>query len=172
VSGSYDESILIWHKDRDGKWIQAHTLKQQDAIANAERANLSEVARTTVAAQAQQLQAAQVLMTLPGNQAGGQNPNGQNGPANPHAHGQAMNPAVANVPTPVLAPAPPPVHHHHHHVHPRRPLPIDRTAARVFKLQFDARKIICASVDPRIVGWDFANGDEEIAEACPFFQGL
>jgi F-box and WD-40 domain protein 1/11 len=27
-------------------------------------------------------------------------------------------------------------------------------------------------VDPRIVGWDFACGDEEILEACQFFQGL
>jgi F-box and WD-40 domain protein 1/11 len=42
----------------------------------------------------------------------------------------------------------------------------------VFKVQFDSRKIVCASVDPRIVGWDFACGDEEILEACQFFRGL
>jgi F-box and WD-40 domain protein 1/11 len=66
---------------------------------------------------------------------------------------------------------PPPAHHHHHHGHQRRPQG-SSTAARVFKLQFDARKLICASVDPRIVGWDFACDDEDIIEASPFFKGL
>ncbi|KAL8826568.1 MAG: hypothetical protein Q9191_003719 [Dirinaria sp. TL-2023a] len=42
--------------------------------------------------------------------------------------------------------------------------------ARVFKLQFDARRIICCSQDPKIVGWDFANGDERIVEASRFFK--
>jgi len=41
--------------------------------------------------------------------------------------------------------------------------------SRVFKLQFDARRIICCSQDPTIVGWDFANGDAEIEEASRFF---
>jgi F-box and WD-40 domain protein 1/11 len=41
--------------------------------------------------------------------------------------------------------------------------------ARVFKLQFDARRLICCSQDPKIVGWDFANGDEEIIECSRFF---
>jgi len=41
--------------------------------------------------------------------------------------------------------------------------------ARVFKLQFDARRIICCSQDPKIVGWDFADGDSEIVEASKFF---
>jgi F-box and WD-40 domain protein 1/11 len=41
--------------------------------------------------------------------------------------------------------------------------------ARVFKLQFDARRIICCSQMPVIVGWDFANGDERIEEASGFF---
>ncbi|KAJ5322402.1 hypothetical protein N7452_010691 [Penicillium brevicompactum] len=170
VSGSYDETIVIWHKDGEGKWTQAHQLKQLDAIANTAHDNLSQMARNTVAAQAQHLQAAQVLMTLPGQQAGGQlpNANAHAGPANPHNQGQAMPPAAANG----APPNPLPAHHHHHHVHPRRPPFIPHNTARVFKLQFDARKIICASVDPRIVGWDFANNDEEIIEACPFFQGL
>ncbi|CAG8134215.1 unnamed protein product [Penicillium salamii] len=168
VSGSYDETIVIWHKDGDGKWTQAHQLKQHDAVANAGRENLSEVARTTVAAQVQHLQAAQVLMTLPGHHAGGQAPNANHAQAGPANHHNPLHapPAPANQATP----QPPPVHHHHHHV--RRPPLAPHSAARVFKLQFDARKIICASVDPRIVGWDFANDDEEIIEACPFFQGL
>lgn len=41
--------------------------------------------------------------------------------------------------------------------------------ARVFKLQFDARRIICCSQTPIIVGWDFANGDKRIEEASRFF---
>lgn len=41
--------------------------------------------------------------------------------------------------------------------------------ARVFKLQFDARRIICCSQDPKIVGWDFADGDEDIMAASAFF---
>ncbi|MCJ1232002.1 hypothetical protein MMC12_008683 [Toensbergia leucococca] len=41
--------------------------------------------------------------------------------------------------------------------------------ARVFKLQFDARRIICCSQDPKIVGWDFANDDEEIVACSRFF---
>ena len=43
--------------------------------------------------------------------------------------------------------------------------------ARVFKLQFDARRIICCSQDPKIVGWDFANGDEGVI-ACSRFFGV
>ena len=41
--------------------------------------------------------------------------------------------------------------------------------ARVFKLQFDARRIVCCSQDPTIVIWDFANNDAEIIEASQFF---
>ena len=41
--------------------------------------------------------------------------------------------------------------------------------ARVFKLQFDARRIICCSQDPKIVGWDFANEDPQIMECSRFF---
>lgn len=44
-------------------------------------------------------------------------------------------------------------------------------ASRVFKLQFDARRIVCCSQDPRIVGWDFAAGDPAIIEASQFFIG-
>ncbi|CAG8156644.1 unnamed protein product [Penicillium olsonii] len=178
VSGSYDETIVIWHKDGDGKWTQAHQLRQHEAVTNAACDNLSQVARTTVAAQAQQLQAQQLQATQQGIQimmanAHGPNAHGPNatpaqaGPANHHNQAQAT-PVLANA----TLPNPLPAHHHHHHVHPRRPAVVPHSTARVFKLQFDARKIICASVDPRIVGWDFANEDEEIIEACPFFQGL
>lgn len=199
VSGSYDESILIWHKDRDGAWSIGHRLRQADAVANAARGNLSESARAAVStqAQAQQLQAAQVLMTLPAQGTQAQNgevtTDAETGSESPPATNN-VTPApaegVANQPTATPAvdapPPPPPValinqhlnslaagHHHHHlHAHPRRQLAQPPPTSRVFKVQFDSRKIICASVDPRIVGWDFACDDEEIIEACPFFQGL
>lgn len=48
---------------------------------------------------------------------------------------------------------------------------VQSSVSRVFKLQFDARRIVCCSQDSRIVGWDFANGDPEIVEACRFFVG-
>ncbi|KFY21685.1 hypothetical protein V493_07197 [Pseudogymnoascus sp. VKM F-4281 (FW-2241)] len=44
--------------------------------------------------------------------------------------------------------------------------------ARVFKLQFDARRIICCSQTPIIIGWDFANGDSKIEEASRFFGAV
>ena len=59
--------------------------------------------------------------------------------------------------------------HQHHNNNNATPSPGN---ARVFKLQFDARRIVCCSQDPRIVGWDFANGDDAIIEASRFFQGL
>jgi F-box and WD-40 domain protein 1/11 len=45
------------------------------------------------------------------------------------------------------------------------------SVSRVFKLQFDARRIVCCSQDSRIVGWDFANGDQDVMEASKFFIG-
>jgi F-box and WD-40 domain protein 1/11 len=44
-------------------------------------------------------------------------------------------------------------------------------AHRIFKLQFDARWIMCCSQDTRIMGWDFAADDESVAEASRFFLG-
>ncbi|KAK7948469.1 WD domain-containing protein [Apiospora aurea] len=60
------------------------------------------------------------------------------------------------------APAPVPAQHHPHIA------PADQNP-RVFKLQFDARRIICCSQTSTIVGWDFYNGDPELEEACRFF---
>ena len=37
-----------------------------------------------------------------------------------------------------------------------------RDSNRVFKLQVDARRIICCSQNREIVGWDFANGEREL----------
>jgi F-box and WD-40 domain protein 1/11 len=60
--------------------------------------------------------------------------------------------------------------HHHHHNAQHHHLPTNM--ARVFKLQFDARRIICCSQTSVIVGWDFANGDEQIIEASRFFAPI
>jgi F-box and WD-40 domain protein 1/11 len=68
-------------------------------------------------------------------------------------------------------PPPPPVNEvqaqaalHQAHI----PAP-ENAPARIFKLQFDARKIVCCSQAPVIVGWDFYNGDPELEEASRFF---
>ena len=101
--------------------------------------------------------------------------------------------------TQATAPQPHQHHHHHHHHHHNhnnnnananvnananpnpavnanananaQALAAQQSVSRVFKLQFDARRIICCSQDPRIVGWDFAAGDPEIIEASRFFAG-
>ncbi|KAG6088388.1 hypothetical protein E4U30_004955 [Claviceps sp. LM220 group G6] len=56
-----------------------------------------------------------------------------------------------------------PITPHHPHIVSENP------PARVFKLQFDARKIVCCSQAPVIVGWDFCNGDGELEETASFF---
>lgn len=82
-----------------------------------------------------------------------------------HAHQQQQQPGQPNQPQPGAVH----VHHHHHHHHHPAAAAQAGTNSRVFKLQFDSRRIICCSQDPTIVGWDFANGDEEIATASRFF---
>jgi F-box and WD-40 domain protein 1/11 len=72
-------------------------------------------------------------------------------------------------------PAPPAPHHHTHpgvpHVHAIHHANIP-SMARVFKLQFDARRIICCSQMTNIVGWDFANNDAQIIAASKFFAPI
>lgn len=53
---------------------------------------------------------------------------------------------------------------HHPHIGPAESAP-----ARVFKLQFDARRILCCTQAPVVVGWDFCNADPELEEAARFF---
>jgi F-box and WD-40 domain protein 1/11 len=105
-------------------------------------------------------------------------PAANNANANAATHNAAGNNAnAANATTAQGAAGPAnaaPHHHHHHHHHPPHPLaaPLNAnngTNSRVFKLQFDARRIICCSQDPTIVGWDFANGDKDIMLASQFF---
>lgn len=86
----------------------------------------------------------------------------------------AATPLPVPLPTPTPAPAqpaqvptqhtaPPPAHHHPHIA------AAENAPARVFKLQFDARKIVCCSQAPVIVGWDFCNGDPELEETARYF---
>ncbi|KAF4459681.1 putative F-box WD-repeat [Fusarium albosuccineum] len=83
--------------------------------------------------------------------------------ANTHAPGAPpAQPIVAGQPVPqnMLQAA----GHHHPHI-----AAAENAPARVFKLQFDARKIVCCSQAPVIVGWDFCNKDPELEEAVRFF---
>jgi len=79
------------------------------------------------------------------------------------ANPSILPPALATAIAPAPAPAPAHVAAPHHHNH----LP-----DRVFKLQFDARRVICCSQTTVIVGWDFANNDEQIIEASRFFAPI
>lgn len=98
-------------------------------------------------------------------------------------NGQTPTSTAAPVPVPAPAqpayvppahqqPPPPQTHgqdahqptHHHPHI-----AAAENAPARVFKLQFDARKIVCCSQAPVIVGWDFCNGEPELEETARFF---
>lgn len=87
--------------------------------------------------------------------AAGSNPAGGNGGGGAAA---APNNNVAGGP-------PPPGGQHRLHPHaPEVGMP-----TRIYKLQFDARRIICCSQTSVIVGWDFCNGDPALEEVARFF---
>ncbi|KAI9792852.1 MAG: hypothetical protein M1833_001011 [Piccolia ochrophora] len=280
VSGSYDETVIIWKRDSEGKWVIGHRLRQEDAAraaasqttrpqpVNAMRASTqpqpSSAELLLALTQAQDSQAPSSQHAAPHNnaqpvstlqqqilqhqqilhqqqllQAAIANPalqmsinhHYQNNPNTPipyhqiqaqlNAHFAAQAHAQQTQQTaPITQPPPPPPlipqnnnnntnnntatttataaannhhNHQHHHHHPHPPLAAGPAQpglpaiglganqahpgggggnSRVFKLQFDARRIICCSQDPKIVGWDFAKGDEEIIAASRFFQGL
>ncbi|KAF2137563.1 uncharacterized protein K452DRAFT_301765 [Aplosporella prunicola CBS 121167] len=195
VSGSYDESIIIWKKAPDGKWVAAKRLLQSEAVANAGgrrrplRATQAHIQQQmqmmnaaaqaaqnhaqqpqpqTNTAQAAQQAAQQSLMQL---QHGVQQLTQQaqllqqQTQAQVHNAGAAPGAGGHGVGQPHAGHA----HHHHHHHHGQVPVVGTGSNSRVFKLQFDARRIICCSQDPTIVGWDFANGDQEVVAASRFF---
>ena len=211
VSGSYDETVIIWKRGPDGTWEKSQTLLQNDAVRaaggrprrpvnHAANANANHGAQhhnqpanaqapaqqnnfQALAQQAQaQAQAAQTLAlqanALHAASQAMHGPAANNANANAATHNAAgSNANAANATTAQGATGPAnaaPHHHHHHHHHPPHPLaaPLNAnngTNSRVFKLQFDARRIICCSQDPTIVGWDFANGDKDIMLASQFF---
>jgi F-box and WD-40 domain protein 1/11 len=275
VSGSYDETIIIWKKDADGRWIVGHCLRQEAAVRASAAVDIraynesrveaggapasvlgamatgsSAVANLPVPSASQIVQ--QTMQTsMAGLQTGIQNvmnigsslgnsalpatnlsrqpwmaPGAQQAMHQLQSHAQnVMQAAITQAtqqaqpnaaphqaqgtaaPTPAAqqpqeqppqtqpaqaqAPVPQPHHHHHHHHHHHnhnnnananvaananvnanaQAIAAQQSVSRVFKLQFDARRIICCSQDPRIVGWDFAAGDPEIIEASRFFVG-
>lgn len=234
VSGSYDESIIIWRKDRDGRWVIGQRLRQEDAARAASvppsnnrhihpdnpyaatqrqpgQATSTHPSSSSSNSQSPQ-QASQTQTTNQTPQQNTTSPRPQL-PVHPSIHGQANNaqqPPVTNwstlpsgnpqsqpqqqlpnqaANTSTALPGPPPGTQAPNAAPPQQPNQhvtvaphtFNRAApntggiqptSRVFKLQFDDRKIICASQDSKIVGWDFANGDREIEEACRFFTGL
>lgn len=233
VSGSYDETIIIWKKTPEDEWVIGHRLRQEEALR---AAGPPLIPRSDPQAQAQHTQATLNLANQIVNNQPDQAPP-------PPAQAQSQQPTQqssqvdvqndATLSPPVLPPPPPPpisdgqldqpnptlyqqmlaqaaqrqqgpsqpsrssqqqlagpvIHLQNPppgsaqaapHVRPRplRPVvaghpnqapPVGQPNARVFKLQFDARRIICCSQDPKIVGWDFANGDEQIMECSRFF---
>lgn len=225
VSGSYDETIIIWKKGADGAWEKSKVLYQSEAVRAAggrprrpvghihhvhpaaqnqnqnqqqhaaqgvQGANIQAMAQQAQAqaqAQAAHNLAQQTQVLHAASQAmHGNTTNGHPGAATaapppptttttttqgpiPAPHAQ-----TANAPQPAANPGAPNHHHHgaHHHHHHQahaaaQGAPATQGTSRVFKLQFDARRIVCCSQDPTIVGWDFANNDRDIVLASQFF---
>lgn len=215
VSGSYDETIIIWKKTENDEWVIGQRLRQDDALR---AAGPPLIPRSDAQAQAQaqanppnhafhhqqgnqappNFQAIGVQGPLPAHQIvqNAAQASSWNNPALPVAyrrllraqqHGNAgpsaaghqyagpsnapQNGGQGGNPQQQPGPRPPPFHAQHLRpaVPPSNSPPGGQPNARVFKLQFDARRIICCSQDPKIVGWDFANGDEQIIECSRFF---
>ena len=251
ISGSYDETIIIWKKASDGRWVIGHRLRQEEALRAAGGPLLSQSDiqsqqphdaahqnghgnnqpithaqpnQTQVNVQGWQNPTSAPQLTQQAMQTGvaavqaglhrsaylGSQPNTANpqllayqqllqqqmtfgsapASASPATGTANTVPAVSAQSTSTTASPLP--------LYPQQPLPGSAAAAqngtqqaaqnppaprpqvasavlpqpnaRVFKLQFDARRIICCSQDPKIVGWDFANGDERIIECSRFFD--
>ncbi|PWW74507.1 WD40 repeat-like protein [Tuber magnatum] len=170
VSGSYDETVRIWRKDIDGQWTDSHVLRQGGPENHHPRPAHHAV-----------------HPMMPGNPQQGTIPQAPIPQAAIQMHQvHTVGPALAGA---VAAAQLLPNHHHHFHHQPQPPPPPPQTQAqqqqmppahpipatsgthRIFKLQFDARWIICCSQDSKIIGWDFAAGDPGIIEASRFFEG-
>ena len=225
VSGSYDETVIVWKKDVEGNWQAKHRLHQHKLLqmngqnrrlvnvshwtppatttttqagepsqenstyspaaagpASATVAHASPVSHSTqimFAAAHNHLQ--QMPDTIPSRHAALPHsqpllPNSQlTEQANMHQHpsdqliGFTARPPVAAAtnntsnagPSALTAPAPAPGP-----VPQLTAMPVAPRSGesnRVFKLQFDARRIVCCSQNRTIIGWDFANGDPELA---------
>lgn len=257
VSGSYDQSVIIWRRDKEGVWKAAHHLRQEEAAVVAQRTEVllreaeaedsnefgSLVARTlSHTSLGHQLPGIDEVATLPIPHVHDSQPHLSSGvyialmdqvvPAGPEALRQALtnypgmlschsylqatieressaiiksqlrdvvadalvsiqdaqnrarvplssprhsgsNAATVATSTSLEPPNMPPSQHpdaNDGQPHLQTPAPPPENApARIFKLQFDARKIVCCSQAPVIVGWDFCNADVELEEAARFF---
>ena len=185
VSGSYDETVIIWKKTADDEWVIGNRLRQEEALTAAGPALPSRYEHDPLGGQDDQAGPVNPPQALsitpqqtnqatsstnpphPGNQAAPPNTNNiqntMNKPPQAAVPGQ-LAPLPAAFPMVTRLPA-----NAHGQVPPGAPPNGAQPNARVFKLQFDARRIICCSQDPKIVGWDFANGDEQIMECSKFF---
>lgn len=183
VSGGYDETIIIWKRARDGSWEPGQKLSQKEAIQPSVRRPRPLPPPLGGANPANTPAGHQLQLQLLSNA------------ANMAQQGQQATAAAAPIPANVIPPVPViPGGHLGNPLVPPGAAPAQMQAAaqamlaghngmaqdafeggnstaRVFKLQFDARRIICCSQDPRITVWDFANGDPEIEEASQFFVG-
>lgn len=179
VSGSYDETVIIWKKDSDGKWVPSRRLRQDEILQTRRRSRVQPAAapqqvtqqprqssadeqdaaaqpgpsNSSVSAPAPDIQLQQDIQQLAQYNAQQQ--------AQQHAQNQA-------------GPAGPPANHHHHHGHHgaaghHARHRVREDSNRVFKLQFDSRRIVCCSQNRVIVGWDFAAGDCDLEQASRFF---
>ena len=216
VSGSYDESVIVWKRDRKtGKWKMGTQLHQGQVVRGGRTrrqpaipppvAPVQTAATQAAAAGQQQGNAAAPTTNLAFAQQGlataqhahallqqGTAPNpaaalsmgaqlaqigttiqnmtqhtthtahiaqaGQTLATNTAAASAAAQHAPANPPAP--APAQPvagQVGQANVPIHP--PAPARSDSMRVFKLQFDARRVVCCSQNKVIVGWDFAASD-------------
>ena len=223
VSGSYDETIIIWKKTEDDEWVIGHRLRQEEALRASgppliPRSDPQAQAHATINLASQIFRNQQINQAGPVQgtiqapvqapfQAGGVQgplPGGQVAPNPAEAAASALRnaPPVQPQPTtmsgpqnwnnPALARAyqqliqgqqlgaaanPSHVTQANARIATRtlqagqanQTAPVGQPNARVFKLQFDARRIVCCSQDPKIVGWDFANEDEQIIECSRFF---
>lgn len=269
ISGSYDHSILLWRRDKEGVWKPAHHLRQEEAAAEVQRRDrdgmypspgltpagtpqpslspahyfvqqgplpLPNVHDSNPATSSAVYMALidelipagpaaleQALVTYPGLLAHGHYlytairrqvaphmrdafeqalmaAGVSNGQSNTGATAGTSSLArssslmtdpnaglgidLANVGGPAQTPAgrgqssgsrPTPSRHAdlppHPHIASAAP-PLEHLPARIFKLQYDARKIVCVSQAPVIVGWDFCNEDVELVEASRFFAKI
>lgn len=175
VSGSYDESVRIWRKDHEERWVPGPVLRQIPSPSLRTAAAAGAGAPANVQAQLaaiyqQQGHAPPVAVHMHHvHQVGGPGLAGAVAAAqllpntNHHTHAHQQIHQQAQMP-PVLAP-------------PQATMPSqgghggNSGTHRVFKLQFDARWIICCSQDSKIIGWDYAADEEGVIEASRFFKG-
>lgn len=174
VSGSYDETVIIWKRDSDGKWIPSRRLRQDEILHNRRRSRVQPSAAAVPPQAATQQSQAQTEGVANGASSAVQQgqPSASSSHGAPHAQQTA---SVVTGPTVAPAPAAHPHHHHHGHGHGAQQQQHTRHARnrddsnRVFKLQFDSRRIVCCSQNRIIVGWDFAAGDSDLEQASRFF---
>jgi len=224
VSGSYDQTVVIWKKYPDGKWMPRHRLQQDGSPAmTMQTMNIdTRTSRPDIHSSEQNKPFAQRLNIFQSFNSQSRQAillaasltlNGRYIPSNPlanyadptqvsflrsfisrsastilsaHSRHQASTNAEALHRDPNATPSTVPWN-----VTPQStaaviaaltnaPHPFldpnannntaEGTTNRVFKVQFDTRRIICCSQSNVIRGWDFANGDEEIEKVCRFFE--